>query len=203
MIRATEEIPGYANGSKDIQPASVSMQELEALKVTVGWTSDDTIYLRLAGEVLADSTKQIVDHWRNGIIAAIPNLARHSQTPEGDRIPEYVANSGKRFEQWILDTCLRPYDQDWLNYQMEIARRHTSAMKNKVDGVRSTPYVPLRDITAFIAVMNETIKPYLAARGHSSENVEKMHLAWRKSLQLQTALWTKLYMDAAHAPSEW
>jgi hypothetical protein len=203
MIRATEEIPGYANGSKDIQPASVSMQELEALKVTVGWTSDDTIYLRLAGEVLADSTKQIVDHWRNGIIAAIPNLARHSQTPEGDRIPEYVANSGKRFEQWILDTCLRPYDQDWLNYQMEIARRHTSAMKNKVDGVRSTPYVPLRDITAFIAVMNETIKPYLAARGHSSENVEKMHLAWRKSLQLQTALWTKLYMDTAHAPSEW
>jgi hypothetical protein len=203
MIRVTEEIPGYAYGSKDIQPASVSMQELEALRVTVGWTSDDTIYLRLAGEVLADSTKQIVDHWRNGIIAAIPNLARHSQTPEGDRIPEYVANSGKRFEQWILDTCLRPYDQDWLNYQMEIARRHTSAMKNKVDGVRSTPYVPLRDITAFIAVMNETIKPYLAARGHSSENVEKMHLAWRKSLQLQTALWTKLYMDTAHAPSEW
>ena len=190
-------------GSRDLQPSPVSLQELEELKVTVGWTSDDPIYLRLAAEVLADQTKQIVDHWRNGIIASIPNLARHSQTPEGDRIPEYVANSGKRFEQWILDTCLRPYDRDWLNYQHEIARRHTSAMKNKVDGVRSTPYVPLRDITAFIAVMNETIRPYLAAKGHSSEDVDKMHLAWRKSLQLQTALWTKLYMDTAYTPSEW
>ena len=198
-----EEIPGYTYGSKDIQPSSVSLRELEELKVTVGWTDEDTIYLRLAGEVLGDQTRVIVDHWRNGIIAGIPNLARHSQTPEGDRIPEYVARSGKRFEQWILDTCLRPYDQDWLDYQMEIARRHTSAMKNKVDGVRSTPYVPLRDITAFIAVMNDTVRPYLASEGHSTEVVDKMHLAWRKSLQLQTALWTKLYMDSPVAPKEW
>jgi Protoglobin len=203
MIHATEEIPGYAYGSKDIQPSPVSMEELEELKVTVGWTEDDPIYLRLAGDVLEGQTKQIVDHWRNGIIASIPNLARHSQTPEGDRIPEYVANSGERFEQWILDTCRRSYDQDWLNYQMEIARRHTSAMKNKVDGVCSTPYVPLRDILAFVAVINETIKPYLAAKGHSADDVEKMHLAWCRSLQLQIALWTKLYMDTVHAPSEW
>ena len=202
MIDA-EEIPGYTYGSKDIQPSSVSLRELEELKETVGWTDDDSIYLRLAGDILEDQTKQIVDHWRNGIIAGIPNLARHSQTPEGERIPEYVARSGRRFEQWILDTCLRPYDQDWLDYQMEIARRHTSAMKNKVDGVRSTPYVPLRDVTGFIAVMNETVRPYLASKGHSTEDVDRMHLAWRKSLHLQTALWTKLYMDTADAPSEW
>ena len=202
MISA-EEIPGYTYGSKNIQPASVSLRELEELKVTVGWTDEDTIYLRLAGEALGDQTRVIVDYWRNGIIAGIPNLARHSQTPEGDRIPEYVARSGKRFEQWILDTCLRPYDQDWLDYQMEIARRHTSTMKNKVDGARSTLYVPLRDITAFIAVMNETVRPYLASEGHSTEIVDKMHLAWRKSLQLQTALWTKLYMDTSGAPKEW
>jgi hypothetical protein len=74
---------------------------LEELKVSVGWTDDDSIFLQLAGRVLEDHTKEIVDHWRNGIIASIPNLARHSQTPEGDRIPEYVANSGERFEQWI------------------------------------------------------------------------------------------------------
>ena len=202
MIGA-EEIPGYTYGSKSIQPSSVSLRELEELKVTVGWTDEDTIYLRLAGEVLGDQTRVIVDYWRNGIIAGIPNLARHSQTPEGDRISEYIARSGKRFEQWILDTCLRPYDQDWLDYQMEIARRHTSAMKNKVDDVRSTPYVPLRDVTAFIAVMNETVRPYLASEGHSTEVVDKMHLAWRKSLQLQTALWTKLYMDTSGAPKEW
>ncbi|MGD1075961.1 MAG: hypothetical protein ABR903_07790 [Thermodesulfovibrionales bacterium] len=62
---------------------------------------------------------------------------------------------------------MRTYDQDWVNYQQEIALRHTSLKKNKVDGIRSTPYVPLRDVIAFIAVMNQTIKPYLAAKGNS------------------------------------
>jgi hypothetical protein len=74
--------------------------------------------------------------------------------------------------------------------------RHTSLKKNKVDGVRSTPYVPLRDIIAFTAVMNETIKPYLAAKGHSVEEVDKMHRAWCKSLQLQVALWTRPYTNS-------
>ena len=36
--------------------------------------------------------------------------------------------------------------------------------------------------------MNETIKPYLTAKGNSAGNVEKMHRAWCKSLQLQIAL---------------
>jgi NAD(P)-dependent dehydrogenase (short-subunit alcohol dehydrogenase family) len=35
----------------------------------------------------------------------------------------------------VLDTCLRPYDQDWINYQQEIALRYTSLKKNKIDGV--------------------------------------------------------------------
>jgi len=70
----------------------------------------------MAGTVLADQTAQIVNHWRSGIIAGIPSLARHSRTPEGNAIPEYLANSNRRFEQWILGTCLRPYDQDWINY---------------------------------------------------------------------------------------
>jgi hypothetical protein len=106
-------------------------------------------------------------------------------------------------EQWILDTCLRPYDKDWLNYQQEIALRHTSVKKNQTDGVQSTPYVPLRDILAFIAVMNETIKPFLAAKGHSPEDVQKMHQAWCKSMQLQMALWAKPYADPDRALNEW
>jgi len=57
-----------------------------------------------------------------------------------------------------------------------------------VDGVHSTPHVPLRDVIAFTAVMNETIKPYLAAKGNSPEEVDKMHRAWCESTQLQMAL---------------
>jgi hypothetical protein len=203
MKKVTDPIPGYTYGTPEVAPSPVSMRELENLKISVGFTDEDQRFLRLAGEVLADQTKEIVDHWRSGIIAAIPNLARHSRTPAGEPIPDYSARSGLRFQQWILDTCLRPYDQDWINYQEEIALRHTSLKKNQVDGVESTPYVPLRDILGFIAVINETIRPYLAAKGHSSEQVEKMHLAWCKSMQLQTALWARPYTDAKQAPNEW
>jgi hypothetical protein len=53
----------------------------------------------------------------------------------------------------------------------------------------------LRDIIAFIAAMNETIKPYLSAKGHPMDDVEKMHRAWTKSLQLQVALWAQAYAN--------
>jgi hypothetical protein len=203
MKRVAEQITGYTYGTAEVETSPVSMKELENLKISVGWTAEDDRYRRLAGEVLADQTSQIVHHWRNEIIASIPNLARHSRTPEGDALPEYMLKSNLRFEQWILDTCLRPYDQDWLNYQQEIALRHTSRKKNKVDEVRSTPYVPLRDIIAFVSVINETIKPYLAAKGHSAEQVNRMHAAWCKSLQLQLALWAQPYSDTEQVANEW
>jgi hypothetical protein len=203
MTKDLEKIPGYTYGAPEVATSQVSLEDLERLKTNAGFTAEDERYLRLAGGVLSDQTAQIVHHWRSTIIAGIPNLARHSRTPEGDPIPEYLANSNRRFEQWILDTCLRPYDQDWINYQQEIARRHTSAKKNNVDGVRSTPYVPLRDVLAFIAVINETVKPYLAAKGHAAEEVEKMHSAWCKSMQLQMALWIGPYTTTGESPKQW
>ncbi|MGA2414004.1 MAG: protoglobin domain-containing protein [Candidatus Sulfotelmatobacter sp.] len=199
MKKVHEDVPGYSYGTHEVAKSPISLSELEDLKVSAGFTQEDERYLRLAGGVLADQTREIVAHWRSSIIAAIPHLARHSRTPEGNPIPEYLAKSNLRFQQWILDTCLRPYDQDWLNYQQEIALRHTRAKKNLTDGVRSTPYVPFRDVIAFVAVMNETIKPYLAAKGHSAEEVARMHLAWTKSIQLQLALWAGPYMGSATA----
>jgi len=198
---ASQSIPGYAYGAEHVAKSSISLRELEQMKTSVGFTPDDERYLRLAGEVLGDQTKQIVERWRSGIIAGIPHLARHSRSSEGNPLPNYLAASNQRFQQWILDTCLRPYDQTWLDYQQEIALRHTSLKKNQVDGVQSTSHVPLRDIIAFVPVMNETIKPYLAAKGNSAADVEKMHQAWGKSLQLQIALWTGLYTRLA--PNEW
>jgi hypothetical protein len=203
MKRVAEHIHGYSYGTTQVTHSPVSLQELENIKVTVGFTDEDQRYLQLAGEVLADQTGRIVDHWRGGIIAGIPGLARHSRSPEGNPLPGYLAASNLRFRQWILDTCLRPYDQTWLDYQQEIALRHTSVKKNKVDDVRSTSSVPLRDVIAFVPVMNETILPYLAAKGHEAEDVDKMHRAWCKSLQLQLALWAKTYIDLTEARSEW
>jgi hypothetical protein len=194
-----KQSPGYLYGSDAIQVSPVSLDDLARLKTSVGWTSEDERSLRLAGEVLGDQTREVVAHWRSGIIASIPHLARHSRAQDGGPLPEYLARSNRRFEQWILDSCLRPYDQDWLNYQHEIALRHTTIKKNQTDGVDSTPFVPLDDIIAFTAVMNQTIKPFLAAKGHSVDDVNRMHQAWCKSVQLQLALWTHAYFDSTRA----
>src|SRR5271167_1338020 len=142
MKQVGDYIHGYDYGKTKIATSRVSLQELEALKVSVGFTEEDRRHLQLAGEVLRDQTRGIVEHWRSGIIAGIPHLARHSRSPEGNPLPDYLAASNQRFQQWILDTCLRPYDQVWLDYQQEIALRHTSLKKNQVDGVQSTPHVP-------------------------------------------------------------
>jgi hypothetical protein len=203
MGHVASEIMGYTFGTPEVPRSPVSLQELEQLKVSVGFTEEDSHYLKLAGDVLGDQTKAIVEHWRSGIIASIPHLARHSRGLDGHALPDYLAKSNRRFEQWILDTCLRPYDQDWLNYQQEIALRHTSIRKNKTDQVTSSPYIPLRDIIGFIMVMNDTIRPRLAAKGHGSEDVERMHKAWRNSMQLQIALLARPYSDPALSLNEW
>lgn len=203
MKRTTEEIPGYSYGLAEVARSPVSLKELAALKISAGFTEEDERYLRLAGKVLEDQTEEIVQHWRSRIIASIPSLARHSRTPEGKAIPEYLEKSNARFGQWILDTCLRPYDQDWINYQQEIALRHTGVKKNQVDGVTSSSYVPMRDVIAFTGVMNQTIKDYLAAKEHSRDEVEKMHTAWCKAIQLQMALWVGPYADNRQSPKEW
>jgi len=202
-MKTSDSIPGYSYGRADVPQAHISVQDLAQLKISAGLTAEDERYLRLAGEVLQDQVEQVVHHWRNGIIASIPNLARHSRSLEGEPLPAYLERSNARFCQWILDTCLRPYDQDWINYQLEIARRHTAAGKNRVDDVRSTPYVPLRDVISFIPIMNETLKPYLAAKGNSIEEVERMHAAWCKSIQMQIALWIGPYSDRRTEPAEW
>ncbi len=199
--KIADDLPGYSYGATDVQVSPITLHQLEELKTTVGFTDEDHRFLRLAGEVLADQSEQIVNHWRNTIIASIPNLARHSRSAAGEPLPNYLAQSNLRFRQWILDTCFRPYDQDWLNYQHEIALRHTSIKKNKVDGVSSTIHVPFRDITAFIAVMNETMKAFLSAKGHQPSEIDGMHRAWCKSLQLQLALWAYPYSNEVQG--EW
>jgi hypothetical protein len=98
-----------------------------------------------------------------------------------------------RFGQWILDTCRRPYDQTWLDYQEEIALRHHRTRKNQTDQVNAPPIVPLRYMIAFIYPITATIRGFLTKKGHSAEEVEKMHQAWFKSIVLQVVLWSRPY----------
>lgn len=202
--RIAENIPGYTYGGPEVSKSPITPKELELLKRAVGFTEEDERHLRAAGAVLAEQTEALVERWR-AVISAHPHLSQYSKRPDGQPDPHYSHASGLRFQQWILDTCLRPYDQHWLNYQQEIALRHTSVKKNQTDNVKSAPSIPLRYVVGFTGVINnaEIIKPFLANKGHSAEQVARMYQAWCKSVLLQIALWTEPYTNTEVAPNEW
>jgi hypothetical protein len=183
-------IPGYTYGSA--APSPVTMKEFEELKQAVLFTAEDEKYLKMAGEVLKDQIDAVLDLWY-GFVGSHPHLVYYFSGPDGKPDANYLAAVRQRFGQWILDTCNRPYDQEWLNYQHEIGLRHHRTKKNKTDNVRSVPIVPLRYLIAFIYPITATIKPFLAKKGHRPEEVDKMHQAWFKSVTLQVALWNYPY----------
>ncbi len=183
-------IPGYTYGS--VAPSPLTLRELEELKQAVLWTAEDEKFLRVAGEVLKDQVDAVLDLWYE-FVGSHPHLVYYFSDSEGKPDAGYLAAVRQRFGQWILDTCNRPYDQTWLNYQHEIGLRHHRTKKNATDNVRSVPNVPLRYLIAFIYPITATIKPFLAKQGHSPEEVDKMHQAWFKSVTLQVALWSYPY----------
>jgi hypothetical protein len=147
----------------------------------------------LAGYVLEDQADEVLNLWY-GFVGSHPHLIRYFSDPDGQPDTEYLGRVRERFKQWIFDTCRRPYDQEWLDYQQEIALRHTRAKKNETDGAYETPeHIPLRYMIAFIYPITATIESFLANKGHSSEEVEKMFQAWFKSVVLQVTLWSYPY----------
>jgi Protoglobin len=191
--RRAGEIPGYGYGAPDTARSPLSMGDLDLLKETVLFTEEDEHYLRMAGEVLEDQTEDVLGVWYD-FVASHPHLVRYFSDDEGNADEEYLGRVRERFKQWILDTCERPYDQEWLDYQQEIALRHTRAKKNQTDGAQEAPdYVPLRYMVSFVYPITATIRPFLENKGHAGEEVEKMHQAWFKSVVLQVALWSQPY----------
>jgi hypothetical protein len=193
MTTATQTtIPGYTYGQPTVAHSPISAQEFDLLKQTVLWSEEDERYLRMAGDVLADQVEDVLDLWY-GFVGSHPHLLHYFTGPDGKPIDIYLSRVRARFGQWILDTCRRPYDQTWLDYQEEIALRHHRTRKNQTDQVNAPPIVPLRYMIAFIYPITATIRGFLAKKGHSAEEVEKMHQAWFKSIVLQVVLWSRPY----------
>jgi hypothetical protein len=191
--RRAGEIPGYSYGAPDTARSPLGVGELNLLKETVLFTEEDERYLRMAGEVLREQTEDVLDVWYD-FVASHQHLVRYFSDAQGNADQEYLGRVRERFEQWILDTCERPYDQEWLDYQQEIALRHTTAKKNRTDGAQETPdHIPLRYLIAFVYPITATMRPFLANKGHTEAEVEKMHQAWFKSVVLQVALWSQPY----------
>ncbi len=170
----------------------VSMEELALLKKTLLWSDEDDKYLKMAGTVLESQLDDVLDVWY-GYVGSNPHLVYYFNSNDKPS-PEYLAKVRSRFKQWVLDLCNKPYDQEWLNFQNEIGLRHTSK-KGETDNVKNTPeIVHYRYMMAFIYPITATIKPFLANKGHSQEEVDKMHNAWFKAVVLSDILWTKPYI---------
>lgn len=191
------EVAGYTYGQQQVAESPVTAAELEDLKASVMFSSEDEQALVMAGDVLEDQVKDVLEVWY-GFVAAHPHLVAYFSTPGGEAIQEYLDRVRPRFEQWILDTCRRPYDRAWLDYQEEIALRHTRTKKNQTDGVEALSPVPLRHLVAFIYPITTTMRQFLAAKGHSASEVEAMWQAWFKAVTMQVALWSRPYAQDRH-----
>jgi hypothetical protein len=188
-----EQIKGYDYGKATLEQSPVTMQELALLKKTLLWSDDDDRYLKMAGVVLKDQTSDVLDLWY-GYVGGNEHLV-HYFAKNGQPNMDYLAAVRARFGQWILDLCQKPYDQNWLNYQHEIAKRHHSTKKNRTDNVDTVPIIHYRYMTAFIYPITATIKSFLANKGHSQADVDAMHNAWFKAVTLTVILWTHPYIN--------
>jgi len=192
-MKDSTTIPGYDYGSVPTSP--VRRQDLDLLLDTLLWSDDDTKALRQAGEVLADQIDAVLDLWY-GYVGSKPHLLAMFQGPDGQPNAGYLDAVRARFGQWIRDLTTRDFDEAWLAYQEEIGRRHHDSKKNLTDGVDSPArYVPLRYMVAFIWPITATIRDFLAAKGHSAAEVDRMHTAWFKAVTLSTVLWVRPYNE--------
>ncbi|MBX5495052.1 MAG: protogloblin ApPgb [Bryobacteraceae bacterium] len=186
--------PGYAYGQPQLAPSPITLQEFELLKQTVLFTDEDAHWLRVSHDVLKDQTEQVLDVWY-GFVASKPHLVHFfSRKQDGQPDPAYLNAVRQRFAQWILDTAAANYDQQWLDYQHEIGRRHHRTGKNRTDQVDAVDHINYRYLPALLYPITATLKPFLAKKGHSAEEVEKMHQAWVKSVLLQVILWSHPYV---------
>ncbi len=188
-----ETIKGYDYGKATLEQSAVSIQELDLLKKTLLWSEEDDRYLKMAGEVLRDQTNDVLDLWYR-YVGGNEHLV-HYFAKNGQPNMDYLSAVRARFAQWILDICQRPYDQNWLNYQHEIAKRHHSTKKNQTDGVDTVPIIHYRYMTAFIYPITATMKSFLSKKGHSQTDVDGMHNAWFKAVTLTVILWTYPYIN--------
>ncbi|WP_408958261.1 protoglobin domain-containing protein [Natrinema sp. 74] len=190
---SNDQIPGYAYGADDVPDAPISTAEFDRLKQTVLFDEDDEQALERAGDVLEDQIDDVLELWY-GFVGDHEFLLYYFTDGEGNPDEDYLERVRERFGQWIRDTCDTPYDEEWLNYQFEIGRRHTREKKNQADDADAVDHIDMRYLVAFIYPITATIREFLANGDHSDAEVDEMYHAWFKSVVLQVTLWSYPYV---------
>lgn len=192
--QSPSSVPGYAYGSASLARAPYTVSDLDSLKKSLLFTDEDVRALRQSKAILADQTEAILDVWY-GFVAGTPELVHYfSDAKTGKPDGAYLEAVRKRFALWILDTADANYDQAWLDWQYEIGLRHNRAKKNRTDQAPSVAQVNFRYLPALTIPITTTLKPFLAKKGASPADVDRMHAAWVKSVLLQSILWSYPYV---------
>ena len=187
-------VPGYTYGTNQVSPSPITLGELDTMKKSVLFGEEDVLALRASAPILEPQIEDVLDVWY-GFVGSQPHLLAHFSNPESETPIEAYLNAVRlRFGQWIQDTAAANYDQAWLDYQFEIGRRHHPSGKNTTDGAAASRLVPLSDMILLTYPITATLKPFLERTGASSEDVERMHQAWLKSVLLQVVLWSHPYV---------
>jgi len=192
--QSPSSVPGYAYGSASLARAPYTVSDLDSLKKSLLFTDEDVRALRQSKAILADQTEAILDVWY-GFVAGTPELVHYfSDAKTGKPDGAYLEAVRKRFALWILDTADANYDQAWLDWQYEIGLRHNRAKKNRTDQAPSVAQVNFRYLPALTIPITTTLRPFLAKKGASPADVDRMHAAWVKSVLLQSILWSYPYV---------
>jgi hypothetical protein len=183
-------IPGYDYGA--VQHSPVSLEELHQLEQAVGWSEQDAEILRRHEGIFRRDAEAMVDSWR-AVIGAQPHLVKWFFGADGKKDETYAAAVKKRFVQWVVDVATRPHDQAWLDYQEEIGLRHTPEKKNRTDGARTPPVVPMRYLVGFVPVVTIGARRFFVDSGVTGDELRRLEDAWTRSVQLHMTLWTRPY----------
>lgn len=189
----TKEIKGYAYGDPTLERSPISMEDLKLLKKTLLWSDEDDHNLKLLADTLIDQIDDILDLWY-GYVGSNDHLVYYFTT-NGQPNTDYLSAVRERFGMWIKDLLTRPYDQTWLDYQYEIAKRHHSIKKNKTDDVQSVPIVNSRYMVAFIYPLTVTIKQFIQKKNPSEKDLNGMYDTWFKAVTLTAILWCYPYVN--------
>jgi hypothetical protein len=186
-------IPGYTHGTSAVAKSPVTLADFEQMKASVLFGEDDVKYLRMSHDVVKDEVEAILDVWY-GFVGSQPHLLASFT---GKRTASPSATTSAPCASASVSGSSTPPRR----VRPEVARLPARdrapappAKKNKTDGAPSTDLVPFRNLFALIFPVTFTLRPFLAKKGHSAEDVEKMYAAWVKSCLLQVTLWSHPYV---------
>lgn len=188
------EVPGYTLGDRSAKRAPITLGELEEIQKSLLMSDEDIRYLRMSHDVLEPHVEELVGVWY-GFVGGNPHLLKYFSNSAGTPDAAYLTRVRARFERWVLDTAEAEYDQDWLDYQFEIGRRHHRVGKNTTDHADAVEHIHFRHLPALTIPVTTTLRQFLERGGHSAEDVDKMHAAWVKSVLLQSILWSYPYVN--------